>query len=391
MLVTIATGGGGAFAKVGTTAARVGNAGRRTITAARRLPTDWTDATSRFSRQHGNLPTRVRNTWQSRPIRGSVGDANFAQNNKIKPTKPFSDEGQEILTEMTGIEIRTGEDLTRALREGLDPSRVQVDYVVINGQKVILNTRTSSALRQADTPQSHWSGREQSGIVAFVHPTKGPLTFDQLARDQLSRNGLPPTGSPRLGIDPPRMVLGEPFTKREIATRQFDNDELMQSQRFAEDLQKAGTSQADIDMMFAGNRPLGFASDAQFEQFQHELGEALRADGLADAEIGLKGTATTFYSENPGKPLGHHWDADPANPGDYDLNITSNTMVDHFARLRVDVHPKYGVFRTRHINANFPSLDSFRKKWTASLGRDVNFVGYPEPTVRDVTEYVLTE
>lgn len=103
----------------------------------------------------------------------------------------------------------------------------------------------------------------------------------------------------------------------------------------------------------------------------------------------MKGTSTTFYSENPGKPLGHHWDADPVNPGDYDLNITSDKMVSKMQDLGISPSEKYGVFKTRDIQETFPELDEFRSGWSKELGRDVNFVGYPKATPRDVTEYVL--
>lgn len=81
---------------------------------------------------------------------------------------------------------------------------------------------------------------------------------------------------------------------------------------------KVGVTDSQISQMFAKEAPLGFESPEQFSRFSEELNDALDASGLPDAQVGLKGTSTTFYSENPGKPLGHHWDADLLNPGDYD-------------------------------------------------------------------------
>jgi hypothetical protein len=77
------------------------------------------------------------------------------------------------------------------------------------------------------------------------------------------------------------------------------------------------------------------------------------------------------------------------NPGDYDLNITSETMVQKFRDAGISPSEKYGVYKTRDIEANFPELDRFQGKWTDELGRDVNFVGYPKPTHRDPTEYIV--
>ncbi len=410
VLITVLTGGGGAVTRLGTTGSRVASAARRlvvgvsnnglrqtTVAALRNgvgrlsslssLGVRWQDTVARFGRQHGNLTTRLQGTWQSRPTAGVLADANFAQNNVVRGTKTFSPEGQQVFTEAAGYPIETVDDLVEALQTGaIRPSQVQVDYVVIDGQQLILNTRTSTALRQAGIPQSQWHGRDQTGLIAY-----GDTTFDDLARRQLERNGLPADGSPSLGIDPPGMVRGEQIVDPRIAQRQLDNAELRDSDRFADDQATAGVDAADIDAMFDGQRPLGFASEAQYAQFSDELAEALRDAGLDDAEIGLKGTATTFYSENPGKPLGHHWDADPENPGDYDLNLTSEKMVVELESRGLEPHPDYGVFRTRDIEAAFPALDEFQTRWSEVLGRDVNVVGYPEPTFRDLTEYVVVE
>ncbi len=92
----------------------------------------------------------------------------------------------------------------------------------------------------------------------------------------------------------------------------------------------------------------------------------------------------------PHTSLGHFWDANPENPGDYDLNISSPTMADQMNAAGISPSEKYGVFTTRSINANYPALDEFQQKWSDVLGRDVNFVGYPDaPPVRDPTEYIL--
>ena len=127
----------------------------------------------------------------------------------------------------------------------------------------------------------------------------------------------------------------------------------------------------------------------QFARFNSELDVAVRQAGLHDAEVGLKGTSTTFYSENPSKPLGHHWDANPAALGDYDLNVTSSKMVDIMRSVGISPSEKYGVFKTADMQGSFGALNEFRQNWSTTLGRDVNFVGYPAPRPRDITEYIL--
>jgi hypothetical protein len=116
-------------------------------------------------------------------VRGAVADANFAQP-VIRSDRAFSPEGQRIYGELAGREIRTVDDLSDALVRGeIHPSQIPVDFVDIDGTRLILNTRTSTALRDAEVPRSDWFGRDQTGQVAI--PKYG-TTFDDLARNQLS-------------------------------------------------------------------------------------------------------------------------------------------------------------------------------------------------------------
>ncbi|SDZ69671.1 hypothetical protein SAMN05216247_1342, partial [Pseudomonas salomonii] len=125
--------------------------------------------------------------------RGTLTEANFAQN-KIKSDRSFSEDGQKVYSELAGTPIRTVDDLAGALRAGtIKPNQLPVDYVDMNGTRLILNTRTSTALEQAAIPRSDWFGRNQTGVEAF--PGK---TFNDLAADQLKNNKLPPTGAEQL-------------------------------------------------------------------------------------------------------------------------------------------------------------------------------------------------
>jgi tetratricopeptide (TPR) repeat protein len=184
-------------------------------------------------------------------------------------------------------------------------------------------------------------------------------------------------------------IIGPLNNAELIAQRVSQNNGLRNSSKYAADMAKVGITDQQIALMIAKEAPLGFKSAKQFDQFKSELDVMLKNAKLHDAEIGLKGTSTTFYSENPGKRLGHHWDADPKNLGDYDLNITSRSMVERLEKAGVSPSQEYGVFRTRDIQNNFPELDMFRSNWSKQLGRDVNFVGYPKPVARDLTEYIL--
>lgn len=125
--------------------------------------------------------------------RGVLTEANFAQN-RIKSDRSFSPDGQKIYSDLAGKPIRTVDDLADALKTGvIKPNQLPVDYVDMNGTRLILNTRTSTALEQAGVPRSQWFGRNQTGVEAY--PGK---TFNDLAADQLRNNKLPPTGADEL-------------------------------------------------------------------------------------------------------------------------------------------------------------------------------------------------
>jgi hypothetical protein len=118
-------------------------------------------------------------------IRGAVTEANFAQP-RIRVDEAFSDVGQAKYSALAGREIKTVEDLSLALRNGeIHPSQIPVDFVDLNGTRLILNTRTSTALTRAEVQRSDWYGTNQTGKVADFETG---ITFDELARAQLSRN-----------------------------------------------------------------------------------------------------------------------------------------------------------------------------------------------------------
>lgn len=201
------------------------------------------------------------------------------------------------------------------------------------------------------------------------------------------RQRLSPASSVTSTTKPAERTAEE--TRQLIAKRVQDNEALRKSPRFRKDMDKVRITSEHIERMNRKEAPLGFETPQQFAEFKADLDQAFQAAGLPDAEIGLKGTATTFYSENPGKPLGHHWDADPDNPGDYDLNITSPAMVRKLLSLGIRPSEKYGIFKTRDIYAHFPELQALAEQWGEKLGREVNLVGCPAQPERDATEYLL--
>ncbi|WP_336947430.1 hypothetical protein [Asaia sp. HN010] len=123
---------------------------------------------------------------------GSLENATFAQV-KSKGGKTFSKEGIEKYSAMAGREIRTVDDLTAAIKEGkVNPSDIEINYVIVNGKAVIANTRTSTALTNAGIPPNQWNGVNVSGRVAYEDKTS-----DDLVRQQIDKN----KGSPIKGVD----------------------------------------------------------------------------------------------------------------------------------------------------------------------------------------------
>jgi RHS repeat-associated protein len=123
---------------------------------------------------------------------GSVSFANFAQS-KIRKDEEFSPEGQRKYSKIASTPIKTVNDLVEQLKaKTVRPSEVPVDYVIINNTKVILNTRTSTALTRAGVPMSQWSGINKTGMKV---PGGDGETFDDLARQQMKRNKIEPVGT----------------------------------------------------------------------------------------------------------------------------------------------------------------------------------------------------
>jgi filamentous hemagglutinin len=116
-------------------------------------------------------------------------DANFAQK-ASRTNKSFSDEGIARYSELTGRPINTVSDLTDALKLGeIKPSQLPLDFVDLNGTRLILNTRTSTALDQAGIPRIEWYGVDKTNTKVY-----DGVTFIDLALELLRKNKYPSTG-----------------------------------------------------------------------------------------------------------------------------------------------------------------------------------------------------
>ncbi len=98
----------------------------------------------------------------------------------------FSKEGRAELSKITGRQINTVDDLVQAIKDGVvKVDDIPVNYIVRDGNTIILNTRTSMALEKAGIPKSQWKGSNRTGDEFW----------ESLLDGQLKRNNLDNSGT----------------------------------------------------------------------------------------------------------------------------------------------------------------------------------------------------
>ncbi|WP_218080300.1 RHS repeat-associated core domain-containing protein [Anthocerotibacter panamensis] len=121
-------------------------------------------------------------------IEGPLENANFAQKS-INKGELFSEEGQAIYSKLAGRPIKTVNDLVEAIKGGgINPADIKIDYIIREGNTLLLNTRSVAALERAGVPRSAFSA---------INRTGDPF-FEKLLDAQLRRNGLTSQGTPKL-------------------------------------------------------------------------------------------------------------------------------------------------------------------------------------------------
>lgn len=99
----------------------------------------------------------------------------------------FSSKGQSIYSDIAGVPITTVDDLVNALKQGLmEPSDVPIDYIVRDGNVLILNTRSANALMQAGIPRNQWNAINRTGVEMYEN-----MLNDQLRKNKLTSSGIP--------------------------------------------------------------------------------------------------------------------------------------------------------------------------------------------------------
>ena len=107
---------------------------------------------------------------------GVLDGANFAQKTF---GKNFSAAGK--------FAGQTVDDVAGAIQSGaLKVSDVPIDYIVRNGNTLILNTRSSQALIKAGIPRSQWNAINRTGDAAFEARLTGQLNRTNLTEEGIS-------------------------------------------------------------------------------------------------------------------------------------------------------------------------------------------------------------
>ena len=109
-------------------------------------------------------------------VTNSAGPLRFSQ---VTASAKFSDEGS-----LAGFRIS---DVANDLRTGaMQPSQVPVEFVVQDGTRLIVNTRSSLALQRAGVPQSQWTLIDRSTV-----PEVQARITQRLIDNKLSTSGTP--------------------------------------------------------------------------------------------------------------------------------------------------------------------------------------------------------
>ena len=101
-------------------------------------------------------------------------NVNYAQKSY---SNTFSAEGRKIYSSLAGEPINKGK---------VNVADLPVEYIVRDGNILILNTRTSQALTQAGIPRSQWNVINRTGDSLFEELLTGQLTRNKLTSEGIS-------------------------------------------------------------------------------------------------------------------------------------------------------------------------------------------------------------
>ncbi|MGA3187432.1 MAG: DUF6861 domain-containing protein [Bryobacteraceae bacterium] len=115
--------------------------------------------------------------------------------------------------------------------------------------------------------------------------------------------------------------------------------------------------------------PLGFKSEAQFAQATAELQSALKASGINDAVVGVRGSSVTGGSLMKGTTFGPQ--------SDIDFFVESAKLTEGYTPSKSIP----GFVNPNKILPDYPLLQDWSAKWTGILGREITPGGFAPGTL----------
>ena len=107
------------------------------------------------------------------------------------------------------------------------------------------------------------------------------------------------------------------------------------------------------------NVPLGFKDESQFLSAAGDLQSALKASGIDDAVVGVRGSSVTGQSLTKGTPFGPQ--------SDIDFFVESSKLTEGYKTLKNIpgfVHPN-------KILPDYPLLEKWAEEWSQIIGREI--------------------
>lgn len=108
--------------------------------------------------------------------------------------------------------------------------------------------------------------------------------------------------------------------------------------------------------------PLGFESQAQFDECMQDLCATAQQQGIECAVVGVRGSAATYESRNPRKK-GQYFDS-RRKKSDIDAFI----VTDSYVKCRPD---RKGFCHPDRVAESYPTLDKWGEEWGKELGREI--------------------
>ena len=308
----------------------------------------------------------VTEPWQNGEYGKAVGRGLFEVAGAIVGTKGL-DKVAKVgkVGEVASVATKATEALTAA-------SRIEK-----TAEAATTATKVAEATAAAEKAATALAAAEKA-VTASAAAEKAAAAQKAAAATVDAGTGSTPAGAltPRRGLKPAAAAAEAPAVDAAVTARRAENAKLMASDQLANDAKAVGVTPERLQLMLDKKAPLSFKSAEQFTEFKAELHQTLEKAGLKDATTEMRGTSTTFYSENPKKALGHHFDAKPTELADVDISLHSPSAAVKMEAAGMKPHPDIpSIFKTRNTYQAFPELKNFADKWQQILGREVNFVG----------------